>query len=82
MHFKAEEQILIDNDYPLADAHIGKHKVFTDKLIILRSKLTPKNHDIQQKIGMYLYKWLANHILKSDMHYKEYFARNKSSALE
>ncbi|MDX2367223.1 MAG: bacteriohemerythrin [Colwellia sp.] len=82
MHFKAEEQILIDNDYPLADAHIGKHKIFTDKLIILRSKLNPKNPDIQQRIGIYLYKWLANHILKSDMHYKEYFARNKSSALE
>lgn len=82
MHFKAEEKILIDNGYPLANAHIGKHNVFTEKLIILRSKLNPKNHDTQERIGIYLYRWLANHILKSDMHYKEYFARNKSNIEE
>ena len=82
MHFKAEEEILVDNDYPLAQAHIEKHKIFTDKMIVLRDRLNSKNHDIQEKIGVYLYKWLANHILKSDMHYKEYFAKNKSSVLQ
>lgn len=82
MHFKAEEQILIDNDYPLAEAHIKKHKIFTDKMTLLRDKLRGRNYEIQERIGIYLYKWLANHILKSDMHYKEYFARNKSSVLE
>jgi len=82
MHFKAEEKILIDNGYPLAEAHIEKHRIFTDKMTVLRNKLNSKNPDIQERIGIYLYKWLANHILKSDMHYKEYFARNKSSVLE
>ena len=82
MHFKAEEKILVENGYPLAEAHIEKHKIFTDKLTVLRSKLNPKNYDVQEKIGIYLYKWLANHILKSDMHYKEYFERNKSTILE
>jgi hemerythrin-like metal-binding protein len=82
MHFTAEEKILIDNSYPLAEAHIKKHKVFTDKMTALRDKLSSKSHDLQERIGIYLYKWLANHILKSDMHYKEYFAQNKISVLE
>jgi len=81
MHFNAEEQILIENGYPLAETHMEKHKIFTDKMTVLRDKLKAKNPEIQERIGIYLYKWLANHILKSDMHYKEYFARNKSSVL-
>lgn len=82
MHFAAEEKILVDNGYPFAEAHTKKHQAFTDKLTVLRRKLNSKNDDAQERIGIYLYKWLANHILKSDMHYKEYFIRNKSSVLE
>lgn len=80
--FNAEEKILIDNGYPLVEAHIKKHRIFTDKMMALRNKLSSKNYDVQERIGIYLYKWLANHILKSDMHYKEYFTRNKSNVLE
>jgi hemerythrin-like metal-binding protein len=82
MHFEAEEKILIDNGYPQAEAHIKKHEIFTDKLTALRSKLNSKKPDAQERIGIYLYKWLANHILKSDMHYKEYFEQNKNSVLK
>jgi hemerythrin-like metal-binding protein len=82
MHFNAEEKILSDNGYPHAEGHIKKHQVFTDKMTVLRNKLNSKDQDVQERIGIYLYKWLANHILKSDMHYKEYFVLNKSSVLE
>lgn len=78
-HFKEEEKILIDNGYPYAEEHIQKHKKHTEKLILLRNKLTPENNDIQERIGIYLYEWLANHILKSDMHFKRYFAQQKIS---
>mgnify|MGYP000576370068 CR=1 FL=1 len=78
-HFKEEEKILVDNGYPYAEEHIQKHKKYTEKLTMLRNKLTPENIDIQERIGIYLYEWLANHILKSDMHFKRYFAQQKIS---
>ena len=61
---------------------IKKHEIFTDKFTVLGSKSNSKSHDIQERIGLYLYKWLAYHILKSDMHYKKYFEQNKSSVLK
>ena len=43
-----------------------------EKFYLLEKKLEDYDIDVHHKIAMFLYNWLAKHILKSDMEYKSY----------
>ena len=72
LHFKAEEDLLRQINYPKTAEHIIKHKELTDKFHLLEQKLDNYNLDLHHKISTFLYNWLTSHILKSDMDYKSY----------
>lgn len=59
-------------NHPDTEDHIRKHAELRNKFHLLEEKLTHYNIDIYHKIAMFLYNWLAKHILKSDMEYKSY----------
>jgi len=72
LHFEAEENLLKSINYPGTSEHIEKHEELRKKFHLLEDKLDNYDIDMQHKIGMFLYNWLAKHILKSDMEYKSY----------
>ena len=72
VHFKAEENLLRQINYPETVEHIKKHDELKDKFHLLEQKLEHYNIDLHHKISTFLYNWLTSHILKSDMDYKIY----------
>ena len=72
LHFKAEEDLLRQINYPKTAEHIIKHNELTDKFHLLEQKLDDYNIDLHHKISTFLYNWLTSHILKADMDYKTY----------
>lgn len=72
LHFDSEESMLRQINYPATDDHIKEHEELRHNFNALRKRLDHYDIDIQHKIGMFLYNWMANHILKSDMEYKTY----------
>ena len=79
LHFETEERILKQINYPEIEAHIGKHQALREKFSYIQQKLDHYNLDVHHKIGMFLYNWLAKHILKSDMAYKKHALLHKDN---
>jgi len=76
LHFKEEESLMIEVNYPKFSAHIKQHNILRNKLKLLRDKLETSDPESYNRIGIFLYNWLAKHILKSDMDYKEFVKEN------
>jgi len=72
LHFESEENLLRQINYPNTEEHINKHGELREKFHLLRGKLDDYDIDVHHKIAMFLYNWLAKHILKADMEYKSY----------
>lgn len=72
LHFEAEENLLRQINYSNTAEHIKEHNELREKFQMLESKLDKYNADVHHKIAIFLYNWLAKHILKSDMEYKAY----------
>lgn len=72
LHFAAEESLLRQINYPKTDEHLQIHQELSQKFKQIEEKLNHYDLDLQHKIAMFLYKWLAKHILKADMDYKSY----------
>lgn len=72
LHFESEESLLRQINYPMTIEHIEEHQQLRQKFTALRKKLDNYDVDIHHKIAIFLYNWLAKHILKSDMEYKSY----------
>lgn len=79
LHFETEERILKQINYPETEAHIRKHEALKEKFNYIQKKLDNYNLDVHHKIGMFLYNWLAKHILKSDIAYKKYAVLHKEN---
>lgn len=72
LQFDAEENLLRQINYPGTEEHILKHQELRDKFHVLNGKVENYNIETLHKVAMFLYNWLAKHILKSDMEYKSY----------
>lgn len=72
LHFETEESLLRQINYPDTEEHINKHNKLRGKFSALQGKLAHYDEDLHHKIAMFLYNWLANHMLKEDMDYKSY----------
>ena len=71
-HFKSEEKILTDHDYPNLSIHEKEHIAFMKQTCTFCVDTIKHKETIPVEILSYLKKWLTNHILKSDMQYKSY----------
>jgi len=72
LHFDSEECLLRQINYPDTEEHIKQHGELRDKFQLLEAKLDNYDMDVHHKIALFLYNWLAKHILKADMEYKSY----------
>lgn len=72
-HFDYEEKLMKDNGYSSFDKHKKQHDAFIAKVNSIESEDVDEK---QKKIGMdliiFIANWIENHILKTDMEYKDY----------
>lgn len=72
LHFETEENLLKQINYPKYAEHIKQHDALRKKFQLLLTQLDNYDAEKHHKIASFLYKWLASHILKDDMDYKDY----------
>ena len=72
-HFTFEEKMMEDNGYPKFEQHKRQHDSFISKV---KSIDEVEIDERQKKIGMdliiFIANWIENHILKTDMEYREF----------
>ncbi|SET34507.1 hemerythrin-like metal-binding domain protein [Natronincola peptidivorans] len=71
-HFKNEEQLLRNNNFPELETHILEHQKLMKTVLDLNKE---KNYIFPANVSEFLNAWLIEHILSSDRKYKEYFSK-------
>jgi len=72
-HFKREEELFKNSDYPEVDKHLAMHEDITKtvKDIAVVYKADPNAINIDEVLE-FLKKWLTNHIMRADQGYAVY----------
>jgi hemerythrin len=73
-HFAMEETLFRNHGYPQAQAHKQEHDELTEKAVALQREVSSGRAALTLPTMNFLKDWLSNHILKTDMGYKSFFA--------
>jgi hemerythrin len=71
-HFKREEKMMCENDYPDFVAHQIKHQEMIEQVNTFVDLYNEKGHDALKDISEYLTVWLISHINGTDKGYSQY----------
>jgi hemerythrin len=77
-HFAAEEQWLKEHDYPEFEGHRGEHSEFTKYISDVCKDHALNKNELSMEVLTFLYNWLIQHILESDVAYSR-FIQGKAS---
>lgn len=72
-HFQIEENLMIEYGYEDFFAHREEHKHMAQKVLDLQDKFERGERDVALDTFNFLRSWLMDHILKTDMAYREFF---------
>lgn len=72
-HFAAEEELMLEHNYPYLDEHTAQHHAFRRKTVDFCMATMDDVDTVPESVFQYLQGWLVAHILKSDMAYKPFF---------
>ncbi len=72
-HLRFEEQLLVRAGYPLLEEHKMEHEKFQQQINTYLSAERDGNTMLNSEVMDVLMGWLKNHILQSDMAYKDFF---------
>lgn len=68
-HFSTEEEYMKEKAVPDIDAHIEKHRQFTNKIVALRARYKNNDLEVARDLIIALGEWLLQHVLKEDRKY-------------
>ena len=68
-HFSTEEKYFQRFAFPDAVSHTEMHKIFTDKVLDVRSRLCQGKFVVSLEITTFLKDWLTHHIKETDKEY-------------
>lgn len=72
-HFDFEEKLLEENGFPHLKQHRRQHDSFIQKVRSIDERdIDEKQKTIGMDLIIFIANWIENHILKTDMEYKEY----------
>ena len=83
-HFTAEERLLKDSSYGNFKAHRKEHKAFEQWLSAVRQTYSVGVTSptlLAESVNAFLRDWLVNHILSSDMAYKDHLAAHENKRI-
>jgi hemerythrin len=72
-HFKAEEDLMTEHDYPHLAEHRRRHRSFQEKAAMLSVATAEGHPSVPRELLEYLQQWLIRHILQEDMAFKPFF---------
>lgn len=79
-HFTAEEFWMREIDYPFRDAHNREHNSFARRVMDIQRDFAGGKKGLTLEILSFLKTWLTNHILTSDVDYKNFLAGSRPGA--
>lgn len=71
-HFKREEKLMQEHDYPDFVAHQAKHQEMIEQVNSFVELYDNKGHDALKDVSEYLTVWLIKHINGTDKEYSQY----------
>lgn len=71
-HFKYEEDLFEEKQYPLQGEHIQLHKDLVDKVSAFHDEFKKGKAGLSMDLMYFLTDWLKNHIMKADKAYTPY----------
>lgn len=72
-HFKTEESLLKQHEYPHLAKHRKEHKEYQKQLVDLCQKVMTHESGVSTELLQYLMNWWTQHILETDMQYRKFF---------
>ncbi len=72
-HFKAEEELMLKNDYTGYKEQLEEHNKFVEEIKKQKESFEKGNIFISTEILNFLKKWLSHHILEVDKKYGTFF---------
>lgn len=75
-HFKTEEGLLAKYNYPDLKDHKSGHHKYRFTVASLCTSTMDHMDSVPEDLLVFLKEWWINHILESDMEYKEFFANH------
>ncbi len=76
-HFRTEDNYMLDNNYPLFQAHRREHGQYLRKLGALIDACEKAESGLPDELGAFLEHWLLEHVSESDLRYARYFKSNQ-----
>ena len=74
IHFSHEEEAMVKHNYPDYTSHKKEHDDLTSQVGDFYERLKSGKVSFSLELMDFLKKWLLNHIQKTDMNYKNFFA--------
>lgn len=72
-HFQYEEELMEQNGYPEYAKHKREHDAFISKVqSVDEGKIDEEQEQVGMDLIIFIANWIENHILKTDMKYKNY----------
>ena len=71
-HFKNEEALMQNEQYPELDEHKIEHRTLIEEVAVFKERLLNNFFDGRQDFYRFLREWLLNHILESDKKFGAY----------
>jgi len=69
-HFETEEKLFKKYEYQLTNNHIKEHRDFEKEIKSFAKRYKKKDSSLSNNIIVFLKEWLVNHILITDMKFK------------
>lgn len=73
VHFKREEDLMIQYSYPDYEQHRAAHAELVNKVMDFQAQLKSGKKIFSLELMSFLKDWLLNHILKTDKRYGAFF---------
>ena len=77
-HFRWEEQMLEQKQYPELQQHRRGHVVLTEQIRDFKKRYESGKAVAGAAVMLFLRNWFTNHILETDFRYAKYFRENES----
>lgn len=73
-HFETEEKLMLEYGYPKYEEHKRQHDSFIAKINSLdEDAIDEDQRKVELDLVMFIANWIEQHILRTDMEYKEFF---------
>jgi hemerythrin len=80
MHFRHEEQVMLDAGYAKLAEHQQVHESMIDTIFTLQQSFEDKNNHLEMDTLKFIKSWLVDHVLENDFLFRDFLAHKKPAA--